>query len=89
VVITREPRSKLLMPRATGGVKAEYASEEEVQDGSPYHKGNPASGGRHTNRESRATHLLAKAMEEGKNLERNLEEPSTAYGSGMSSQRIQ
>ena len=31
------------MPRATGGVKAEHASEEEVQDGSPYHKGNPAA----------------------------------------------
>lgn len=31
------------MPRATGGVKAEYASEEEVQDDSPYHKGNPAA----------------------------------------------
>ena len=31
------------MARVTGGVKAEYASEEEVQDGSPYHKGNPAA----------------------------------------------
>jgi hypothetical protein len=32
------------------------------------------------NRESRATHLLAKAMEEGKNLERNLEELHGVWG---------
>jgi len=29
--------------RVTGGAEAEYPSEKEVQDGRPYHEGNPAA----------------------------------------------
>ena len=66
-------------PRATGGVKAEYASEEEVQDGSPYHKGNPAASTYGKGR-AETTHILVKAMEEGKNLERTLDELHGVWG---------
>ena len=50
-----------------------------MQDGGPYHKGNPAASTYGKGR-AETTHILVKAMEEGKNLERNLDELHGVWG---------